>query len=55
VRGILSSVEAGWSISRERFDPDSAPASVFAVGNGYLGLRGRPVHRPLPFELPEAA
>ena len=34
----------GWRIAEDRFDPARAGAmeSVFAVGNGYLGLRGAP-------------
>jgi len=31
-----------WSINESRFDPAAAGESVFAVGNGYLGLRGTP-------------
>ncbi|HWM10240.1 MAG TPA: family 65 glycosyl hydrolase, partial [Solirubrobacteraceae bacterium] len=31
-----------WSITQHRFDPDPALESVFAVANGYLGLRGTP-------------
>ncbi len=31
-----------WSITESRFDPAAAGESVFAVGNGYLGLRGTP-------------
>ena len=31
-----------WSISEDRFSTDAAAESVFAVGNGYLGLRGTP-------------
>jgi alpha,alpha-trehalose phosphorylase len=34
----------GWQIVEERFQPEHLPAheSVFAVANGYLGLRGAP-------------
>ena len=31
-----------WSISEDRFCADPSLESVFAVGNGYLGLRGTP-------------
>jgi alpha,alpha-trehalose phosphorylase len=31
-----------WSISEDRFTTDPAAESVFAVGNGYLGMRGTP-------------
>ena len=31
-----------WSISEDRFSTDPSLESVFAVGNGYLGLRGTP-------------
>ena len=31
-----------WSISEDRFTTDAAAESVFAIGNGYLGLRGTP-------------
>ena len=33
-----------WQITETRFDPERLPAheSVFAVGNGYVGLRGTP-------------
>jgi alpha,alpha-trehalose phosphorylase len=36
--------EAEWRIVEHRFDPDriGAAESVFAVGNGYLGVRGAP-------------
>ena len=36
--------EEGWRIREEHFRPDLAPAleSVFAVANGYLGVRGTP-------------
>jgi alpha,alpha-trehalose phosphorylase len=36
--------EEGWRISEDRFRPELAPAleSVFAVANGYLGVRGTP-------------
>jgi alpha,alpha-trehalose phosphorylase len=35
---------ADWLIVERRFDPERLPAmeSVFAVGNGYLGMRGAP-------------
>ena len=35
---------ADWLIVERRFDPErlGAMESVFAVGNGYLGLRGAP-------------
>jgi len=31
-----------WSISEDRFAADPAGESIYAVGNGYLGLRGTP-------------
>jgi len=31
-----------WAITQDRFERDPALESVFAVGNGYLGLRGTP-------------
>jgi alpha,alpha-trehalose phosphorylase len=36
--------DEGWRIAEERFRPEFAPAleSVFAVANGYLGVRGTP-------------
>ena len=36
--------EDGWRITEDRFRPEFAPAleSVFAVANGYLGVRGTP-------------
>ena len=36
--------EHAWQIAEARFSPErlARHESVFAVGNGYLGLRGRP-------------
>jgi alpha,alpha-trehalose phosphorylase len=36
--------DEGWTLTEERFRPELAPAleSVFAVANGYLGMRGTP-------------
>jgi alpha,alpha-trehalose phosphorylase len=35
-------VSAPWSITETRFEAAPASESIFAVGNGYLGLRGTP-------------
>ena len=60
----------GWEIAEDRHDADAAMESVFAVGNGYLGIRGTPeeggpahdagailngFHETWPIEYPEDA
>jgi alpha,alpha-trehalose phosphorylase len=41
---MTEDISNDWVVSERRFDPDrlAAQESVFAVGNGYLGLRGTP-------------
>ena len=40
----LRAPERAWQIAERRFSPEllARHESVFAVGNGYLGLRGAP-------------